>query len=218
MKSFKRVVIDTGEKVSAFFATDIQNHYYKYLFLENAKKNIGSKIYESDSAFQSNSINYWKKQTGLKINTVWHDYYSSVNGIKDVRYVPENIYYAYIEPFYNRKDFCQCCGLDDDNGNNYRRLKREIRKLSNKSEWVEVWGDPDTEVLVRLVSKAWFNARSGKVRIRLDEDIKPYILELRKNWEQKGELYTQFALLYTLPMKSLYSIRLYELLKSWANA
>lgn len=109
MKSFKRVVIDTGEKVSAFFATDIQNHYYKYLFLENAKKNIGSKIYESDSAFQSNSINYWKKQTGLKINTVWHDYYSSVNGIKDVRYVPENIYYAYIEPFYNRKDFCQCC-------------------------------------------------------------------------------------------------------------
>jgi plasmid replication initiation protein len=123
-----------------------------------------------------------------------------------------------LEYTFNIKDFCQCCGLDDDNGNNYRRLKREIRNLRNKSQWVEVWGDPDTEVLVSLVSKAWFNARSGKVRIRLDEDIKPYILELRKNWEQKGELYTKFALLYTLPMKSLYSIRLYELLKSWADA
>lgn len=123
-----------------------------------------------------------------------------------------------LEYTFDIKDFCQCCGLDDDSGGNYKRLKREIRNLRNKSQWVEVWGDPDTEVLVSLVSKAWFNARSGKVRIRLDEDIKPYILELRKNWEQKGELYTQFALLYTLPMKSLYSIRLYELLKSWANA
>lgn len=123
-----------------------------------------------------------------------------------------------LEYTFDIQDFCRCCGLDDTSGGNYKRLKREIRKLSNKSEWVEVWGDPDTEVLVRLVSKAWFNARSGKVRIRLDEDIKPYILELRKNWELKGELYTQFALLYTLPMKSLYSIRLYELLKSWADA
>lgn len=123
-----------------------------------------------------------------------------------------------LEYTFDIQDFCRCCGLDDTSGGNYKRLKREIRKLSDKSEWVEVWGDPDTEVLVRLVSKAWFNARSGKVRIRLDEDIKPYILELRKNWERKGELYTQFALLYTLPMKSLYSIRLYELLKSWADA
>lgn len=123
-----------------------------------------------------------------------------------------------LEYIFDIQDFCRCCGLDYDNGNNYRRLKQEIRKLSNKSEWVEVFGDPDTEVLVRLVSKAWFSARSGKVKIRLDEDIKPYILALRERWEEKGELYTSFALLYTLPMRSLYSIRLYELLKSWADA
>lgn len=116
------------------------------------------------------------------------------------------------------QDFCRCCGLDSDNGNNYRRLKQEIRKLSNKSEWVEVFGDPDVEVLVRLISKAWFYPRSGKVKIKLDEDIKPYILALRERWEDKGELYTSFSLLYTLPMRSLYSIRLYELLKSWSSA
>ena len=123
-----------------------------------------------------------------------------------------------LEYTFDIKDFCQCCGLDEGNGNNYRRLKLELKTLSDKSQWVEVWGDPDTEVLVRMISKAWINPHSGKVRIRLDEDIKPYILELRKNWERKGELFTQFALLYTLPMKSLYSIRLYELLKSWADA
>jgi plasmid replication initiation protein len=123
-----------------------------------------------------------------------------------------------LEYTFDIKDFCRCCGLDEGNGNNYRRLKRELKTLSDKSQWVEVWDDPDTEVLVRMISKAWINPHSGKVRIRLDEDIKPYILELRKNWEQKGKLFTKFALLYTLPMKSLYSIRLYELLKSWADA
>ncbi len=107
--NIKRVIVDSGEKVSSFFAEDLQNHYYRYLFLENAKKNIGIKKYIKDSGFEKDCIDYRKSRTGVKINTIWHNYYSSVNGIKDVRYVPENIYYAYIEPFYNRKGFCQCC-------------------------------------------------------------------------------------------------------------
>ncbi len=105
----KRIIVNTGKEVSEFFAQDLQNHYYKFLFLEEARKYIGTKRYTKNHAFENEAIDYWKKRTGLRINTIWHDYYSSVNGIKDVRYVPENIYYAYIEPFYNRKDFCQCC-------------------------------------------------------------------------------------------------------------
>jgi plasmid replication initiation protein len=119
---------------------------------------------------------------------------------------------------FDIQDFCKCCGLDFDNGNNYIRLKRELKKLADKSQWVEVFGDPDVEVLVRLVSKYWIYKRSGKIKIRLDEDIKPYILQLRENWENNSTPYTQFALLYTLPMRSLYSIRLYELLKSWEHS
>lgn len=105
----KRVIVDTGEKVSHFFANDLQNHYYKYLFISNAKKYIGKKKIEKDSEYERQCKEYWKKNTGKRINTIWHDYYSTCNGIKDVRYIPENLYYAYIEPFYNRKSFCECC-------------------------------------------------------------------------------------------------------------
>lgn len=107
--SLKRLIVDTGERLADFCANDLQNQYYKYLFLSNAKKNIGSKPYPHDANFEEDAILYWKKHTSLKVNPIWHSFYSSQNGIKDVRYVPENIYYAYIEPFYNRKPFCQCC-------------------------------------------------------------------------------------------------------------
>lgn len=115
------------------------------------------------------------------------------------------------------QDFCKCCGLDYESGYHYKQIKHDIKELSDKSQWIEVFGEQDTEVLVRLISKAWIYSKTGKIKIRLDEDIKPYILYLREQYENKRELYTQFALLYTLPMRSLYSIRLYELLKSWAT-
>lgn len=34
-----------------------------------------------------------------------------------------------LEYTFDIKDFCQCCGLDDDSGGNYKRLKREIVSL-----------------------------------------------------------------------------------------
>lgn len=119
---------------------------------------------------------------------------------------------------FDIKDFCRCCGIDDDNGNNYRRLKDEIKHLSDKSIWYNVYGDSDVEVLIRFINKVWIYKKSGKIKLRIDEDMKPYILRLKKSWEEQGIPYTQFSLLYTLPMKSRYSIRLYELLKSWETA
>lgn len=107
--SLYRAIVNTGKKTSYFFAHDLQNWHYKYLFLSNAKGYIGDKPYSIDTEFEKSALGYWKKHTGLKVNPLWHNYYSSCNGIKDVRYVPENIYYAYIEPFYNRKELAQSC-------------------------------------------------------------------------------------------------------------
>lgn len=103
------MVVHSGEQVSRFFALDLQNQYYKYHMTAEAKSIIGKLQYSQDAAFQSESRKFWKEHTGHSIHTIWHDYYSSVNGIRDVRYVPENFFYAYIEPFYNRKDFAPCC-------------------------------------------------------------------------------------------------------------
>jgi len=119
---------------------------------------------------------------------------------------------------FDIQDFCRCCGLDDDSGGNYKRLKEEIKKLKDKSLWYEVYGNPDIEVTMSIINKAWIYKKSGKIKLRIDDDMKPYILKLKESWELQGIPYTQFALLYTLPMKSRYSIRLYELLKSWEKA
>ncbi|WP_100333072.1 sugar-transfer associated ATP-grasp domain-containing protein [Bacillus alkalisoli] len=49
---------------------------------------------------------HWRK-FNIKGSTNWHKWYSSRNGIKDVRYIPEDIFYCNIEPFYNRVNFIQ---------------------------------------------------------------------------------------------------------------
>ena len=104
------------------------------------------------------------------------------------------------------KEFCEVCGIDDDNGKNYANLKAAIKNLSDKSIWVTLADGRET--LVRWVERPYIDKRSGKIQIKLDELMKPYLLDLR-------ERFTQYKLLYILPMKSKYSLRLYEILKSY---
>jgi plasmid replication initiation protein len=103
-------------------------------------------------------------------------------------------------------EFCKVCGIDYDNGKNYKNVKDTIKTLSDKSVWL--MNDAGTEMLVRWISKAWINKKSGAVKLRLDDDMKPYLLHLQ-------ERFTSYELLYTLAMRSQYSIRLYEILKSY---
>ena len=103
-------------------------------------------------------------------------------------------------------DFCKVCGIDYDSGRNYEMLKTQIKKIADKSIWVKL-DDDEVETLLRWIEKPYINKRSGKIRIKLDEDMKPFLLQLRKN-------FTQYELIYTLHFKSKYSIRLYELIKS----
>ena len=103
-------------------------------------------------------------------------------------------------------EFCKICGIDSDNGSNYSNLKSTIKSLADKSLWVRL--DKNSQTLVRWINKAKIIENSGIVEIRLDDDMKPYLLELKNN-------FTQYELLYTLAMKSQYSIRLYEILKSY---
>jgi len=103
-------------------------------------------------------------------------------------------------------EFCKVCGIDHSSGGNYKAVKEAIKTLSDKSVWLLF--ETGVEVLVRWINKAWLSKKSGVIRLRLDDDMKPYLLQLR-------ERFTQYELLYTLAMRSQYSIRLYELLKSY---
>ena len=105
---------------------------------------------------------------------------------------------------FDIKEFCDICGIAKK-GDNYNDIKQQISEIADKSIWLEL--DNDTETLVRWIEKANIKKHDGIIKIRLDEDLKPFLLHLQKN-------YTQYELIYTLGLKSKYSIRLYEFLKS----
>jgi len=110
------------------------------------------------------------------------------------------------------KDFCEVCGIDESNGGNYVMLKETIKKLTDKSNWVVIKGrdGEEWETIVRWIEKPFINKKSGIIKIRLDREMKPYLLQLKQK-------FTTYSLYFTLAMKSKYSLRIYELLKSYQN-
>ena len=107
---------------------------------------------------------------------------------------------------FSISEFCNVCGLDSDNGGNYSYIKNTLKSLRDRSIWITL--EDGSETTLSWINKVTLNKRSGTVLLRLDNDMKPYLLQLQGN-------FTKYELLYTLAMRSQYSVRLYELLKSY---
>ena len=63
---------------------------------------------------------------------------------------------------------------------------------------------------VPLASSATIDEGTGKIVLTLDQSLKPHLIQLK-------EFYTTMNITYTLPMKSQYSLKIYELCKSYQN-
>lgn len=103
------------------------------------------------------------------------------------------------------KEFCEVCGIETSGGQSYQHLKENIGKLADRHIWLE---DESKIVMVRWIDKAEIHKRNGTIKIKLDDDLAPYLLSLKDN-------YTQFSLHNIIRMKSKYGIMLYELLHSY---
>lgn len=101
------------------------------------------------------------------------------------------------------KEFCEACNIDTQSGKNHEDIKEQIQNIADKSIWVRL--DDGRETLLRWIEKASIN--NGIIKIRLDNDMRPFLLQLNKN-------YTLYDLVWVFNFKSKYSIRLYELVKS----
>ena len=101
-------------------------------------------------------------------------------------------------------EFCKVCGIDTK-GNIYEEIRQQIKDIADKSIWIEL--DSGAETLVRWIEAPTIEQNSGKIKININKNMKPFLLRLQ-------EKYTQYDLIYTLNFKSKYSIRLYEYLKS----
>lgn len=122
--------------------------------------------------------------------------------IKKANSIPYQLDYE-----FNIRDYCKVCGIDYDNGKNYVTIKATLKSLRDRSMWLTL--ENGSETLVGWLSKVTTNKQSGIVHIRLDEDLAPYLFDL-------GQKFTQYQLYNILAMKSAFSVRMYELLKSYA--
>ena len=111
---------------------------------------------------------------------------------------------------FSISDFCRVCGIEYNSGKNYSDLKAQLKAIAEKCLWVTILDDngEETETIVRWIERPYINRRRGIVKIKFDEYMKPFLLQLKNR-------YTQYQLIYTLRMKSKYSLRLYELIKSY---
>jgi plasmid replication initiation protein len=110
------------------------------------------------------------------------------------------------EPYeFSIQEFCEVCGIDSQSGRNYENIKATILKLAQKAFWLKL--NDGIQVTARWLDRAYVYKQSGIISLKLDDLLKPYLLELRRN-------FTAYNLYHILAMKSAYSIRMYELLKS----
>lgn len=107
-------------------------------------------------------------------------------------------------------DFQHVCGTN--NRDSYSYIKNWVKKLADRSWWLQM---PDKEVLIRWFSDVEVTRNSSLVRVRFHDRMFPYAFQLAEQMRSTGELYTSYMYRYVLPMRSTYSIRLYELMKSY---
>ena len=107
---------------------------------------------------------------------------------------------------FNLQDMCEALGITQ-NGKNYKNLRETLQSIRDKSFWIV---DGNVRKLCAWISGAEIYENESRVRIQLDKRLAPYLLELK-------ESYTAYQLQTVLNMESKHTIRLYEILKSYAN-
>lgn len=101
-------------------------------------------------------------------------------------------------------DFCALCGIDKSYF--YDEIKDIIDDLDNKSFWFD---DGKELFKFRWFSEVRVIHKTGKVRLQLNSNLKRYLLKLSEN-------FTEYELFYIMGLRGKYSIKLYEICKSYS--
>ena len=88
---------------------------------------------------------------------------------------------------------------------NTTRLKQFAKKLMSKPLEVPT---EDGWIVFNWFSKIQYINKEAKFKVRIEEDLKPYLLQLK-------ERFVAYNLKYILPLTSTYSVRIYQLLKEY---
>lgn len=111
-----------------------------------------------------------------------------------------------LEYDFKIRDYCKVCGIDCRSGKHYAEIKATLKGLRDRSMWLTL--EDGSETLVGWLSKVTLNKKSGFIHLCVDEQLAPYLFDLKQK-------FTQYQLYNILAMKSAFSVRVYELLKSY---
>lgn len=109
---------------------------------------------------------------------------------------------------FSIREYCAVANIDLDG--NYETIKRSLKGLADKSVWADFEDEQGNRKgkTYRWIDDPEVNYGSGIVTIRIKDYWKDFLIELKKR-------YTVLTLYETLPMRSVYGKRMYELLKSY---
>lgn len=102
-------MINLVKKILKFINEDFINAGMNIFYKRQLKRDLASDLDKLDDEYDARISAYWD-QYNVKINYDWHNWYSSVNHRKEVEYIPENIFYSKILPFYNNLAFGEAFG------------------------------------------------------------------------------------------------------------
>lgn len=101
------------------------------------------------------------------------------------------------------RDYCEIAGIEYYGGS-ISHLKDTIKNIADKSWWIKDKRDKDN--LFRWIDTASLDGETAE--IILSQSLKPFLLQLKDN-------FTKYEMIEVLGLRGKYTIRLYELFRSY---
>ena len=106
------------------------------------------------------------------------------------------------------QEFCDICGIDKTNGMNYINIKNSLDRIDAVKAWILKDGKYER---FQWFNRLMVNLNNGTIQVSFHITVWDELYDLHKK-------YTRYQLINVLPMRSRYSIRIYELCASYRYA
>lgn len=138
-----RKIVNAGEKVSYFFAYDLQDRYYKYLF--NKELNGFEGIHDPLSESYKREIKaFWKGRYHQTVDLRWFAHYTHCFGVESPYYLPDSVFHSIIEPYFNKPEYIKCMS----NKNYFETWLPQLKHVHTIARYIQgVWYDDAFECL-----------------------------------------------------------------------
>jgi len=91
---------DRSNFLKNYLQDNLPKSFYRRAFKKKIRQADYIQDYELSENYQEAIRTFWQPYS--KIDLIWHQAFSAISGIEDVRYIPEDVFYKKVEPTLNR--------------------------------------------------------------------------------------------------------------------